>query len=103
MEQIGLGTEIKLNIHVDPIDGLHMSDYDFSARFYTRPTKSVTVNKDEMIKIDDDNYLALVDTATMPLGVLQMVLIAFIPDSDFSDGTRTEVTPPISSNLQIVK
>ena len=29
-----LGTELKINVHVEPIDGLHMSEYDFECVFF---------------------------------------------------------------------
>lgn len=27
-----LGTELKINVHVEPIDGLYMKDYELSAK-----------------------------------------------------------------------
>ena len=29
-----LGTELKINVHVEPVDGYHMEDYDFACSFY---------------------------------------------------------------------
>lgn len=40
-----LGTELKINVHVEPIDGYHMEDYDLSIMvqrhyfFYTKDSK----------------------------------------------------------------
>ncbi len=28
-----LGTELKINVHIEPIDGLHMIDYDFECDY----------------------------------------------------------------------
>lgn len=100
---VGIGTELKINVHIEPLGGLHMSDYDFSAKFYTRAVKSVVVHKEDMIQVDADNYIALVDTSNMTTGVVMMVVTAQIPDADFPDGLRTETTMPINTNISIVK
>lgn len=103
MEQIGIGTELKINVHIEPIGDLHMSDYDFSAKFYTRAIKPVVVHKRDMIQVDADNYIARVETGYMTPSVLTMVVTAQIPDADFSDGLRTEVTAPINLYISLVK
>lgn len=103
MEQIGIGTELKINVHIEPIGDLHMSDYDFTAKFYTKAVKTVVVHKQDMIQVDEDNYIALVDTKTMTAGIIQMVVQAEMPDADFPDGLRTETTMPINTNISIVK
>lgn len=103
MEQVGIGTELKINVHIEPMGDLHMSDYNFTVRFYTRALKPVVVNKEDMIEIDRDNYIALVDTKTMTAGAIQMVIQAELPDADFEDDLRTEITMPISTGIILVK
>lgn len=100
---IGLGTELKINVNIEPIGNLHMSDYDFTAKFFTRAVKPVVVNKSDMVQEDDDNYIALVDTRQMTAGMVQMVIQAEIPDADFKDGLRTEITMPINTGIILVK
>ena len=88
-----LGTEFKINVHVEPIDGLHMSDYDFECVFYVYTNKRVVIKKADMKKVDDDNYLAMIDTVKgmmLGRGKVNMELTAYIPDGDFEDGFRTE-------------
>lgn len=103
MEQIGIGTELKINVHIEPIGDLHMSDYDFSVRFYTKSgSPTISITKNEMVKVDDDNYIAFVDTSGMTAGVVQMVVKALIDDADSADGYRTEVTPPIITDIMLV-
>lgn len=90
---IVLGSEFKRNIHIDPIDGIHMSEYDFSVAVYAYTNKKVLFKKNQMRKIDDDNYLLIVETEDclrIGKGKLNFEIIAHIPDSDFSDGFRTE-------------
>lgn len=86
-----LGTELKINVHVEPIDGMHMSEYDFECVFYVYKNRPLVVNKNEMTKVDDDNYIAKVDSAKVGVGNLLMKFVAEIPDSDMNDGLRKEV------------
>lgn len=88
--------EYKLNIHVEPLDGLHMSDYNFACQIYCLPKKFVEVKKGdiEFIKVDEDNYLLLLTDRiirTIGKGRIMIKFIAEIPDSDFPDKHRTEV------------
>lgn len=86
-----IGTELKINVHVEPIDGFHMSDYDFTCRFYIYANRYVELSKSEMIRMDDDNYIACIDSSKLGTGNIMMRIMAYIPDADFSDGFRTEV------------
>lgn len=88
------GTELKINVHVEPIDGLHMSDYDFECLFYVNINKHVVVSKADMKEVDIDNYLALITsdlTNKIGRGAIKMKITAYIPDADFPDGLRTEI------------
>ena len=86
-----LGTELKLIISVDEIDGMSMSDYEFSCTFFTYKNRTVVVSKSEMTKVDNGHYIATLDTLKVGAGNLKMKFEAEIPDSDFSDGFRREV------------
>ena len=39
------GSQVKLNIHIDPLGDLHMADYDFECKFYIFPKRFVIVTK----------------------------------------------------------
>lgn len=86
-----LGTELKINVHVEPIGGTRMSEYDFTCVFYVYKNKCLEVRKRDMTKVDDDNYIANVDTTKIGAGNLKMRFEAEIPDSDMNDGFRREV------------
>lgn len=86
-----LGTEFKINVHVEPIDGLHMSDYDFTCVFYIYGKGNVSLNKSDMIRVDEDNYIACIDSGKLGVGVIMMRITAQIPDADFPNFLRTEV------------
>ena len=88
-----LGTEFKLNVHLEPLDGLHMSDYDFEVALYVNTNRKVVFQKSKLKKVDDDNYLLMVETADalrIGRGRIKAEITAYIPDSDFSDGLRAE-------------
>lgn len=88
-----LGTEFKLNINLNPIDGLHMSEYDFECAFYVYTNRKVVIPKQQMRKVDDDNYIAVInsiDAMRIGRGKVNAEITAFIPDRDFDGGIRTE-------------
>lgn len=97
-----IGTQLKLNIHIDPLGSVHMDDYDFECKFFVFQNKNVTITKEQMVKLDSDNYLVMVDTATLGIGNLHMTLTAYIPDYDFKGTTRKEVVC-VPTNIIIVK
>lgn len=96
-----IGTQLKLNIHIDPIDNLHMSEYDFECKFFVFAKKSVTIKKEDMVQVDEDNYVAIVDTLPIGIGRLHLTLTAYIPDSDFPDTPRKEVSC-VDTEIEIV-
>lgn len=49
-----------------------------------------------MIKIDADNYIALVNTEDMNPGTLRNRMIVDIPDRDFADGYRREIVDMVT-------
>ena len=88
-----LGTELKINVHVEPIDGYHMEDYDFVCSFFVYEDRRVEVSKSSMKRVDSDNYMALLvsdDGRRIGRGRIQMEVTAYIPDGDFADGVRIE-------------
>lgn len=97
-----LGTELKINIRLDRLDGYKMSDIDFTCDFYVYTNRKVTVSKEQMIKADDDNYVALVDTTKLGTGTIKCRVTAHIPDADFDDGIRTEVEE-VNTGIPIVR
>ena len=86
-----LGTELKININVEPVDNVHLAECEFVATFYANSEKSLTINKSEMIYKDIDNYIALVDSQLLGKGLVRMKLEVEIPDKDFPDGYRKEI------------
>lgn len=89
-----LGTELELNLHLDPIGGLHMSEYDFEVALFVYTNRKVAISKSRVKKVDDDNYLVIVekeDALKLGRGKINAEITAHIPNSNFSDGYRTEI------------
>lgn len=97
-----IGTELKLNIHIEPIGEVTMDDYDFEVEVYCSPKKTIVVAKENTIRIDSDNYVVLVDTNLVGAGDLKCKVTAQVPDGDFPDLLRTEVVC-IDTGINIVK
>lgn len=88
-----LGTEFTLNIHLEPIDGYHMEDYDFDCEFYVFAGRSVIKKKKDMIKVDKDNYTAIIegtDAIKIGRGQMNALVTAYVPDANFANGVRIE-------------
>lgn len=95
-----LGTELKVNIHIGNIGQYHMKDLDFQCEFFVSSRRSQKIKKSEMIEADDDNYIAIVKTSELGVGIVKCKVTVMIPDADFSDLTRQEVKT-VSTNIQI--
>lgn len=88
-DYIPLGAEFKMNVSMDVIDNYHMGDVTFSCTFCSK--NKVTLTKSQMVEIDEDNYVAPLNSTALGEGVLSVIYEADIPDSDFSDGFRHEI------------
>ena len=99
---IGLGSEIKLNLNIQPIGGYTMDDYDFTVEVYCKAKNSVLLPKDKTVRLNANNYLLPLDTQELGHGVIKIKLTAFLPDKDFVDNIRTEVVF-IDTNIEIIK
>lgn len=102
MENIFVGTELKLNINIQPINDLTMDDYDFKLEIYCSPSRVVTIEKKDTIKVDRNNFVAVVDTNIIKQGTLKVRIIAYIPDTDCEDKYRTEVIR-LYTNINLIK
>lgn len=91
------GTEVKINISVEPMGDIHMENYDFECIFYPYVSgrenmkKGMRFTKSQMSQVDADNYMAVVDTTSLGPCDIMCRLTAWIPDGDCEDGLRTEI------------
>lgn len=97
-----IGTELKLNIHIEPIGDITMDDYNFEVEVYCSPKRQVIISKANSIRVDSDNYIVLVDTNVVGAGDLKCKVTAYVPDGDFPDQLRTEVVC-VDTGINIIK
>lgn len=86
-----LGTAYKMNVSVDGLVNMTLADVDFRCTFYVYTGKELTLEKSEMVRVDNDNYLAVFDSAKLGRGNIKMRMSLDIPDSDCPDGVREEI------------
>ena len=100
--KVGLGSDVKLAISMQTLDGYDLEDIEWSLSVEAN-SKPVTIPKASAIKIDSNTYKVVVHTLETGVGALKARLTAQIPDTDLGEGmTRTEVTPPIQTNVEVV-
>lgn len=101
-DEVFIGTELKLNIHIAPMGDITMDDYDFEVDVYCSPKRTVHILKADALRIDAENYVVLVDTAVLGAGDIKVKVTAFIPDGDCDDMLRTEVVA-LDTGLVVIK
>ncbi len=97
-----IGTDLKLNIHIDPIGEITMDDYDFEVEMYCSLGKSIIIPKSAAKRVDENNYMVVVETGKIGAGDLKCKVTAHVPDGDFPDQLRTEVAC-IDTQITIIK
>ena len=85
-----LGTIYKIAISISSLAPETMDSVDFSCRFWTF-RESVTLEKADMIRLDADNYVAVIDSKLLGRGTIKVQTTVQVPDGDCAGGFRTEV------------
>lgn len=87
---IYVGTELKYTLNIET-EGFSMDTDDF--KIIVRSSHgTIEIPKSQMILTDNDEYLFTVDTSELGAGDYYVSVVAYVPDTDFDDGLRTEVT-----------
>lgn len=100
MDDIILGSQIVLNVHIDPIDGVSAKDYDFDVVVSAK--RDVSLTKGDLVEVDADNYIVLLDTTEVGLGEIVVKVVAMLPDGRWPDNVRREITV-VHTGLNVVK
>lgn len=103
-EEVFIGTKLKRNINIDPIGNITMDEYDFIVEFISDSPnhERVVVTKNDAKRVDSNNYIVPVDTTQLAAGYLICIVTAHIPDTDFADGTRTEIVE-VDTGIELVE
>lgn len=96
------GSKVPFTINLSKVGDFSMSQYDFEIFYYCTKSKVVLVKKAQAMRIDDDNYLFIVDTALVDMGKLRLAVRAMVPDSRFEELVRPEIIDEIDTNCDVV-
>ena len=99
---IFLGSEQKLNVNIKPVAGFTADDFDVVVDVYCSPKRTSTKSKNELIRVDEENYVFKLDTNEVGAGEVKAKVTAYIPDYDYEDTFRTEVSM-YATNIVITK
>ena len=97
-----IGSDITLNISINRIGNLTMDKLSFTVRFFTPGGPYIELHKDQLKRIDADNYIACVNTASLKSGKLLMRAYISIPDQYYPDGNRVEIAE-VDTNIYLAK
>lgn len=97
-----IGTDLKINVNVKPIGDISLSQCDFTCTFFISSSKSVILSKSQLVKIDNDNYLALFNSEELGVGTIKMTIEIKVPDPLFDKGYRTEIET-VCTGINITK
>lgn len=84
-----LGTEKKYLLEIKS-SGFDMETDDFNVTI-KRGANTIHLEKADMVQDHDGNYYITFDTSDLGTGVASITVTAYVPDSDFPDGLRTEI------------
>lgn len=86
------GSGLKLNVYVAQIGGIHLAECDFECTFFTFSRfMGITLTKDQMTYVDEDNYIATIDSSVLSPGRVSVLIKVQVPDGEFKGGYRTEI------------
>ncbi len=102
MQTFIIGSDVKILIEAELPDDLKLADVDFSVKVINSSKKdeSHTYQKTDCIELEDGNFVVLVDSEELGIGVYTCRLTVFIPDTDYQSGYRKEVVK-INPHVQV--
>lgn len=103
MAKVILGTQMKLLVNIQPVDGVKMQDMDFSI-LLSCGNKSLTFEKKDCKPENNglDGYRVPFDTTDLGVGRVKVRVFANLTDGDFIGGKRKEITD-LDTGIDIVR
>lgn len=89
MEQLILGEEAKFAVNVSA-EGFSMTDDTFKVSIMRGHNVVKEYTKEDLV-LDGDVWIMCVDTTETGTGSFDAAVTAYVPDSLFPDGLRTEI------------
>ena len=97
-----LGSDEEVNIHLYPIDGYTMDEYDFTCEIFCSSARKQVVPKNKMERVNANNYRVWVHTSLVGIGNVNIRVVAKIPNARCDDGYR-DVVAYLDPNMEIQK
>lgn len=93
MQVFTIGSDVKIIVAADLPNDLTMADVDFTVKVYNVSAidKEKVYPKESCIETGDGDYVVLVDSDDLGIGVYMVRLTVQIPDTDYPSGYRKEV------------
>ena len=110
MSKVISGTDIKLNISVEPMGDFTLADYNFEIHLVgggfkktvlTFSKKGSEISKGLTLAEDGKSCIVAFNTADLGQGAVTALIKAYIPDGAFEDRTRTEISE-LKTGIEIV-
>ena len=101
LQVVTLGSDVKIAFSAELPDGLTMREVPFTVTVYNSDLQDaqVVLTKDACIMVGDNEYVALVDTDSLGVGIYMLKVVFEIPDTDYPLGYRRQVVR-INSNVK---
>ena len=87
-EKVYVGTKLKFFIEISS-PGFSIEDDNFTVDII-RGNNVIHFEKHEL-DFTDEGFFLCFDTSKLGVGIISAKVVAYVPDSDFDDGIRTEV------------
>ena len=92
-QTVTLGSDVKIAFSAELPDDMAMREVPFTVTVYNadKQDAQVVFAKDACIMVNDNEYVALVDTETLGVGIYMLKVVFEIPDTDYPLGYRRQV------------
>lgn len=93
MQTFIVGSDVKILVAAELPDDLTLPDVDFTVKVYnvSQIDKEKVYQKSDCIETEEGDYVVLVDSDELGIGVYRCLLTVQIPDTDYPSGFRKEV------------
>lgn len=89
----------KINVRVEPINGIHLSECNFTCHLFVDGRRILSVPKEQCRKEDDDTYIISFNTKDIGRGAVKLSLNIHIPDADYDKGYKEVNTVSICTGV----
>ena len=85
-----VGTDLKFAINITA-SGFNMNRDDYDIKIVCG-NRTKTVTQDDIVEGDNNTHYLLIDTSEFSGGLIKLIVTAKVPDDDFENDYRREVT-----------